>query len=184
MQVFDFDKTIYKGDSSIDFYLYCVKKHPGLLRFLPLQIWHIIKYKFHQCSKEEMKETFFIFLKGLFDVDKDIDDFTDKNLYKIQEWYLNIQNSADVVISASPAFLLESFSQKSTHFSVIASKVDKLTGKFEGANCHGEEKVRRFREVYPEAEISTFYSDSDSDLPMARLAKQSYKIYKGTCKKW
>lgn len=26
MNVYDFDKTIYDGDSTIDFYLYCVKK--------------------------------------------------------------------------------------------------------------------------------------------------------------
>ena len=35
MNIYDFDGTLYDGDSTFDFILYSLKKHPSLLRFLP-----------------------------------------------------------------------------------------------------------------------------------------------------
>ena len=35
MNVYDFDKTIYRRDSSTDFILYLFRRRPALLRFLP-----------------------------------------------------------------------------------------------------------------------------------------------------
>ena len=61
---------------------------------------------------------------------------------------------------------------------LMASKVDKRTGKFDGANCHGEEKVRRFLELYPDAHIDEFYSDLYCDTPLAKLADKAF-IVKG-----
>ena len=35
MNIYDFDGTLYHGDSTMDFLKYSFKKHPSLLRFLP-----------------------------------------------------------------------------------------------------------------------------------------------------
>lgn len=35
MRVFDFDGTIYDGESSVDFFLYSLRRHPKNLRLLP-----------------------------------------------------------------------------------------------------------------------------------------------------
>lgn len=35
MNVYDFDKTIYNGDSTRDFYLYSLIKHPEMLKYVP-----------------------------------------------------------------------------------------------------------------------------------------------------
>ena len=35
--VYDFDETIYDGDSTVDFYKYCVKRKPSLLLLLGLK---------------------------------------------------------------------------------------------------------------------------------------------------
>ena len=45
-------------------------------------------------------------------------------------------------------------------------------------NCHGEEKVRRFREVYGDAQIDEFYSDSLHDTPLAKEAKRAFLVKK------
>ena len=37
MNVFDFDGTIYSGDSTIDFYFFALKRNVKLLLFLPRQ---------------------------------------------------------------------------------------------------------------------------------------------------
>ena len=39
INVYDFDKTIYNGDSTIDFYLFCLKKKFSIILLLPLQIY-------------------------------------------------------------------------------------------------------------------------------------------------
>ncbi len=67
---------------------------------------------------------------------------------------------------------------------LIASDVDISSGTFLSANCKGSEKVKRFREVYPDERIDKFYSDSFSDLPMAELAAEAFLIKKGRITKW
>lgn len=44
MNVYDFDGTIYNGDSTIDFFLYALKRNPSVLRYLPKQVWGFVLY--------------------------------------------------------------------------------------------------------------------------------------------
>ena len=81
--------------------------------------------------------------------------------------------------------MLEGICQKLGVQKMMASKVDKKTGKYDGENCHGEEKVRRFYETYPDGVIDNFYSDSVSDSPLARISKQAFVIdKKGNVLEW
>ena len=86
------------------------------------------------------------------------------------------KENTDVIISASPEFLLKPLEKLLNIEKVIASKVDINTGKLLSKNCYGKEKVKRFQKIYPNKVISSFYSDSLSDIPMARLAKNSYLV--------
>ena len=52
-----------------------------------------------------------------------------------------------------------------------------ITGKTDGKNCHGAEKVRRLHEAYPDVQIAEFYSDSRSDSPLAELAERAYLVH-------
>ncbi|MDE6357601.1 MAG: haloacid dehalogenase-like hydrolase, partial [Eubacteriales bacterium] len=82
----------------------------------------------------------------------------------------------DIIISASPEFLLKPICEKLGIKYLIASKVDKKTGKYEGLNCYGAEKVIRLNKEMPNTEIREFYSDSFSDEPLAELADKSYIV--------
>ena len=84
----------------------------------------------------------------------------------------------DVIISASPRFLLEPVCDSLGVVHLIASEVSPQSGRYTGTNCHGEEKVRRFHEQFADAPIEEFYTDSRSDEPMARLAEKAF-IVKG-----
>ena len=44
INIYDFDKTIYDGDSSIDFFKYCIKINKKCLRILPKLALAIILY--------------------------------------------------------------------------------------------------------------------------------------------
>ncbi|MBP1552035.1 MAG: haloacid dehalogenase-like hydrolase, partial [Oscillospiraceae bacterium] len=77
---------------------------------------------------------------------------------------------------ASPYFLLEPIIKELGIKHLMASNVDRYTGVYDGINCHGKEKVRRFYEVFPDGEIDDFYSDSLSDSPLAEISKRAYLV--------
>lgn len=102
--------------------------------------------------------------------------FLDFKWKKIKTWYWENKKKSDIIISASPEFLLFPVTEKLDIQDVIATKLDINTGKIDGKNCRGKEKVVRFQEKYKLEEIDNFYSDSDADLPLATIAKRAYKV--------
>jgi len=183
MNVYDFDHTIYDGDSSVDFYRFVLCKKPYLIVLLPLQVWGMIKYFFGMVSKENMKERFFIFLRYIR-VQKMIADFWECNRKKIKLWYLQQKQNSDLIVSASPDFLLEPLVCNYLGVGLLASRIDVNTGKYIGKNCFGEEKVARLYAAYPNAMIENFYSDSLSDAPLAKKARKSFIVKKQNIMPW
>ncbi|NFI51517.1 polysaccharide biosynthesis protein GtrA [Clostridium botulinum] len=184
MNVYDFDKTIYDGDSTLDFYLFSLKKTPSIIIYLPNQIYVFLKYIFGRCTKLEFKEKFYSFLKGIPNVDKLVIMFWENKNSKIKPWYLQRKKESDVIISASPEFLLEPICKKLKISHLIASKVNKNTGICEGENCYGEEKVIRLKEYFINPEIKEFYSDSLSDAPLSLLSKTRYIVNGSKIVEW
>lgn len=184
MNVYDFDKTIYDGDSTVDFYFYSIKRQPNLLRFLPSQAVVFVKYLFKSITKTEAKEQVFKMFSGIKDIDSYITDFWDKNRHKIKDFYNSTHLDTDVIISASPEFLLEPICKELKINKLLASRVDKKTGKYTGENCYGKEKVKRFYEVYKDEKIDTFYSDSLSDTPLKEISKNAYIVKKDKLIEW
>lgn len=184
MNVYDFDKTIYNGDSTLDFYFFCLKKKTFIVKHFPKQFYSALCYKFKKITKTEFKESFYTFLYDLNDIDNLLEQFWNKNQNKIKNFYLKQKEDNDVIISASPTFLLEPICMKLNIKYLIASKVDKHSGKYFGTNCYGEEKVKRFNEIFPNSSIDNFYSDSLSDTPIAKLAKQAFLVSGNSIKEW
>lgn len=176
--VFDFDKTIYDGDSSLDFFLYCLKIKPILIVLIPYMIFSIILYKLKLINKTKMKEKLFKFVTFFNDIDDIIKSFWQEHDNKIKKFYKNRDCDKDIIISASPEFLLKPMLTKYQVKDVIATRMDKQTGKITGVNCYGTEKVKRFYKKYKDYDILEMYSDSYSDAPLLDLAKKSY-IVKG-----
>ena len=166
MNVFDFDKTIYYSDSTRDFVLWCFRRY----------------YAFHIGTKTEFKEKMYRFLK-VIKGKEDVERFWKEKISGIKPFYKEIHKDDDVIISASPEFLLKPL-EKKLNITVIASKVDINTGKYDGLNCYHAEKVKRFRELYPDGKIDTFYSDSYSDEPLALLADKAYIVDGDTLIDW
>lgn len=184
MNAYDFDKTIYNGDSTADFYLFSLRRHPKILTLAPSLLKAYVRfYVRKQGTKTEFKETMYRFLRYC-DVSADTTDFWERNKHKLKDFYLQQKKSDDVIISASPEFLLLPICRELGIRQLIASVVDPCTGKYSGVNCHGEEKVRRFREQFPQATVDKFYSDSRSDAPMAKIAKKAYLVKKDTVVPW
>lgn len=183
MNVYDFDNTIYRGDSTADFYIFCLKRHKKILLLLPSLLKGTLKfYVFKKGSKTEMKQNMYKFLKYT-DCENDVGDFWNQKQKNIKQFYIAQQKADDLIISASPYFLLRPICERLGIKNLIASDVNPETGEYTGENCHGEEKVRLFRERCSE-EIDDFYSDSQSDLPLARIAKQAFLVKGDTIENW
>lgn len=178
MNAYDFDKTIYKNDSSTDFLIFCLFRHPKALCRVPSIIAGYVKYFIlKKGKKEDFKEKAFSIVKHC-DFPKDIEDFWRKHKKSIKEFYLRQKREDDVIISASPRFLLEPICNELNIKHLICTEVSSTDGKFLSPNCWGQEKAVRFKNEFKDAEVEEFYSDSLSDTPMAKLAKEAF-IVKG-----
>lgn len=178
INVYDFDRTIYNGDSSVDFFLFTFKKYPlAILRIVPKLILAFLFYFCKRISKKKLKETFFSFLPFVPCIEMHIQKFWEDNYKKIKPWYLEkADHSRDVVISASPEFLLEIPISNIGVYKLIASIFDKKTGKLYGENCYGIEKVNRIEIECKNCLICEFYTDSFSDKYLAQKAKKAFWV--------
>jgi len=178
MTGYDFDKTIYKGDSSTDFFIYMMLTRPYLLLFFP---WFIIVGIIYACkfiNKKELKQCLFFFVPWYSNIAKIVDKFWKRNANKIQDWYMNQKKDDDIIISASLAFILKPIMETLNIKNWIATSYSVRTGKILGQNCYGEAKVVEFKRLYKKAKLEAFYSDSMSDLPMFKVADKAFFVNK------
>lgn len=184
MNTYDFDKTIYINDSSAEFYKWCLKRNPGaVIPTIPHTFIKALLYVAKIIKTKELKEQVFSFLRNIENVDDLVEQFWQEKKQGIGQWYLERKRDDDIIISASPEFLLVPIVRQ-LGVSLIATPMDKTNGKIKGENCHDVEKVRRFYMEYPEAHTEEFYSDSLTDSPMAGIADRAYIVNKGKLSPW
>lgn len=172
--VYDFDGTIYDGDSGIDLVLFALKKKPG--HFFRV-FWAVIKYALRLISKVEFKGIVFSFLKGIEDVDAFVDEFWQGHEKKLKSFWLEKEShSNDIIISASGTFWLNWIKEKYEVGGLIATDIDVRTGEVVGDNCFGAEKVRLFYLNFPKGQIGKMYTDSINDLPLIKEAEEGILV--------
>lgn len=179
MNVYDFDNTIYDGESVFDFYLYSVRRQPKLIRYLFVVVKAFFKYKLCRITTEEFEKIAEKYaqnyLSQLKDIDFYIKDFWDRNQHKIKHFYLCSRREDDVIISASIGFLLEELFSRIGVKNYLATEVDKTTGEVQKI-CYRKNKVQLFHSRFPGAEIENFYTDSKNDAAMMQIANRTYMV--------
>ncbi len=179
INLFDFDETIYDGDSTVDFFKFIFKKKPITILWLFVMLLFVILYGLKIINKTKMKETFYKIFTFVEINGELLDEFWKSHNHKIKKFYIDRKHDKDIIISASPEFLLKPISRELGVMDMIASKVDPKTGKYDGINCHDVEKVRRLNEKYKDYEVLESFSDSlKSDRPILELAKDAYLVKK------
>lgn len=179
MNGYDFDKTIFDGDCFKRFFFFTISKKPLLVLFLPFQAVLVLVHLIGLISKKKIKELLMINLRFFKFREKLVEQFWDKDISKIKQWYLNSKKEDDIIISASPEFLVKGACDRLKLKNVLGSKLDINTLKMEGKNCWGQEKVERFEEQFgKQLVLEAFYSDSKSDFPMMKKSKKGYLVNK------
>ena len=185
MNVYDFDQTIFHPDSSVCFICYCLRHRTlAVSKSLPSVLLRSSEYVLRgRKDATRLKESLFSFLNRIDNIDYLVHEFWGIYETQLAPWYLKQMSSDDVIISASPEFLLQPIADRlGVH--LIATKMNPYNGRISGRNCHDREKVRRFLEYYPVEAVDEFYSDSLSDEPMARIAGRAYLVHGDAIKPW
>lgn len=183
MNVYDFDETIYDGDCTVDFLKESLK-HPKAVLLMIVNSYSVILYALHIWDKTKFKSCFFNYIKGINNIDKVLEVFHQKNAFKIKQWYLDQQKDDDVIISASPYFLVEGFCKPLGIKHIYGTDMNKYSGKINGENCKEEAKVRLFYNEFKDGIIDEFYSDSKSDNPLAKISKKAFLVKKNERLAW
>lgn len=181
VNVYDFDNTIYDGETLVDFILYYVKRDIKIWKYIPKLIIIAIKDATHMFTVEEAIKAYASFLEGYYvnlgDVEENVVDFWNKNEKKIKPWYKTVQKDTDIVVSGSTDFILDEIMKRLGIKNYVGSSIDKKTGKFKRL-CFLENKVKIFNELYPDAHIENFYTDSMNDKPMMDIADHVFFVKK------
>ena len=173
MDIYDFDNTLYRGDSTVDFTLHCLWRYQRTLTTLPATARAALRWKRGVIAKTDFKDALYKYLAAVPDIEGEVARFWETHEARIGG-PCN-PREGDLIISASPEFLLKDVCAR-RGWQLMASPVDPHTGCVTGQNCSGDEKVRRFRKVFSDAEIDAFYSDSFSDAPMANIASSAFLV--------
>ncbi len=179
MKVFDFDNTLYKGESSLDFFLFCLRRKKSLVKYLPSVLYNLIRYKAGQVGIETIyafgDKMMSVFFENRSHAAEMLELFWTENSKKLKPELLSLVSAEDAVISASPDFLLEGIRDRLKAQTLICTRTE---GSRIAFLCYGKNKVKAFNEHFGGRVIDAFYTDSVNDMPMMKKAAHSY-IVKG-----
>ena len=191
--VFDFDGTITYKDTFLPFLKFIMplsKFLTGILCLTPI----LLKLKLGFISSQAAKDAFLSYYIrdcNLEWFDKQCRQYADTVLHKMIRpqmmerihWHY-AQNHVCIVISASPEAYITYWAQKNHIQYVLATKLavnqdNILTGKIDGLNCKGKEKVARLHQWTGSRNIDYLYvyGDSEGDRDLLSIANEKY--YRG-----
>ena len=56
MRAFDFDNTIYDGESVFDFYLFSIRYNPRVAKYIPIVFFNLFKYKLGKTTMQDLEQ--------------------------------------------------------------------------------------------------------------------------------
>ncbi|MBR1833755.1 MAG: haloacid dehalogenase-like hydrolase [Ruminiclostridium sp.] len=175
MNVYDFDGTIYYPNSTVDFAIWCMIRHPKLLfTYAPKTAVYGLLYIAGKIPKYKLLHQLFRFLGQINDFDIQIERYWDKHEKRISAWYLAQKKPDDLIISASPDCIIAPVARR-LGVNFMASEYDREFNVFTNNLMFAKEKSRYiFDHGFPV--IDNFYSDSLSDTPIALCAEKAFLI--------
>lgn len=190
--LFDFDGTITRDDSLLEFIAYVV----GFKKFFRGIFWLspvLIGYKLKICSNNYARRRLMMYFFAGMSADKfaqickkysntHIEDIVKFSaMAKIAEYKAN--GDKVVIVTASLEDWLAPWC-RAQGLELLGTRIKKkggvITGEIDGANCYGAEKVRRVREAYDTDAFDRViaYGDSRGDKEMLEFADEAhYRVF-------
>ena len=183
IDVYDFDGTIYDGDSTVDFVLFAVRRHPNVLLGLPRIARAALKLRKKEIGLTEFKTVLFAEMAERMDLKTEAGLFwlDPKTKEKLGAWFRTTPRDLPIVLcSASPEFEIAPAAKLLGIPTVVATRVDIATGELIGKNCKAEEKLSRLKAHFGDYEIRAMYTDdAKADGPLLAAAREGYILTHG-----
>ena len=183
LDVYDFDGTIYDGDSTVDFVRFALMRHPGMMAGLPRVAWAALRLAVKRIGLTQFKSVLFGEMSRRFSLETEAEAFwqSERTRQKLGAWFQQTPRDLPIVIaSASPEFELQHAAKLLGVSRLIGTQCDMQTGELTGKNCKGEQKIARIREVYGEFEVRAMYTDdAKADGPLLAIAREKYIVTHG-----
>ena len=180
MNVYDFDNTIYNGESSFDLFLFYIRKDPALLLLLPKVIVGFANYKRGKIDADGFLRAYAPLveekLRKIPDIEADMRDFWDKHMHKIKPFYAQMRREDDWIVTASPDFSVREVCRRLGVRNFVCTRVDPETRRILHFNLR-ERKIEAFRAACPDAKIDAVYTDSPvNDAALIDMAQRAYEV--------
>ena len=192
---FDFDGTLTSSDSFVAF----LRWRAGVGRFAASLVGlspSMIAYAVHH-DRGRLKARFArAYLRGLSqdEIAALARRFAETHARKllrpdaVRSWKRwQAEGARMVIVTASPDILVAPFARGLGADTLLGTRLafdanGRFTGRLDGANCRGAEKVRRLREVFgDDVRLEAAYGDTGGDHAMLALAEeQGMRVFKGT----
>ncbi|MGL4367948.1 MAG: HAD family hydrolase [Brevinemataceae bacterium] len=194
LAVYDFDRTVFNGDTGIEVLKYLLKHYPKTRKAIPKMILSIVRYFLRLDSQLTLKENTYDLIKYFTKTEwkEFIETFWmthSKNLFPQVVTQIELDQKEGLtacIISASPEIMLFPIIHKLKVSFLIGTRFQStsnfMSSKIIGLNCKNYEKVSRLEEFmkqhYPDQaySIEKMYSDSLHDLPLFEIAKQQITV--------
>lgn len=177
MRAFDFDNTIYDGESVFDFYLFSIKYNPRVAKYIPIVFFNLFKYKLGKTTMEDLeiavRKYADNYISSFDDINRLINDFWDSHIDKIKSWYQPQED--DIIITASFNLIMEELCKRLGIKNCLCSYINPETMKVEYLNFR-DNKRKTFIEKYKDRQIDEFYTDNMVDKPMIDFAKSAFFV--------
>jgi len=191
LAVFDFDGTITRKDTLIEFIKFTKGKwrfYSGILLFSPLLVAMKLKLFPNWEVKQQLFSYFYkgisveIFDKWGVEFGAMIDKMLRPKVMKVLK--LRRKNGEKIIIvSASIENWIKPWADKTGIDMVLSTQIgvdfkNRITGKFLTKNCYGQEKVSRLLCAFPNRNEYKLivYGDSCGDKELIEMADEGYKI--------
>ena len=193
LAIFDFDNTITKRDTLLDFLIYIKGTGRflyGILKCFKSLFLFKLKLISNQQSKESLLTHFFkgMALSGMITAG---DIYSKKRLPEILNpealEKINFHRERKhklIIVSASPKYWFQKWAYSNGFSNIICTELENsnstLTGRINGKNCYGNEKVKKLKMSLnlDEYDYIYAYGDNRGDKEMLELADESYLKFK------
>ncbi len=190
---FDFDGTITKKDTLLEFIKYSVGSKNyflGIFANLPM----LLRFKLKLLANDEAKQRLLTYFFGNWSEEKfkttaynysknEIDKIVKKSAIEKIDWHKKNGDKV-VVVSASLESWLKPWCEKN-NLDLICTKMrfdeGKVSGRFLGKNCHGQEKADKIKESFDLKKYDKIYAygDSSGDKQMLALSTHPhFRVFK------
>lgn len=184
LAVFDFDGTLYKGDSLVDFCKFYYQKKPWRLWFFFIQLGGFLFWKIGLLSSTRFKSLFIQYL--FWDSDVEIkrmsllfwertNTFNDAVIERLV--FYQKEGYTVVIASASPKLLIENACQKLQVNQVVGTELIPYRNRhIITQNCRGAEKLNQVISSFPEHHLAVVFSDNEDDMELLHQAEKGYWV--------